>query len=445
MPVTTPEGFKRAVRAGLVERHLFMQLDHSQGYIRYWTGIGPYTFQGNVYNGIGSILQLSGVSDSADVQNHDVSVSTNAIPLSAITNIDRSIRNKSFELFAVYIDATGNELYSVQLFSGLGNRITIKPRDTEYTLAASINSRLASWGMVGETYYIPTDQERLYPGDTGFSQVPLLQNSTISGWQRGVGSPATDLAYLMAQLNYHAFIGDASGIVMGHVTYGPFFIANSGLWVALDSNWYLLEVGTGNYASYSSVGSPLLAGGSNVSISGGGLLQSINANRIVDTALNAGSPGIRRQSAISTNGTQTGEQVSTTVISGVRYIRRSTGSAGAGNYSALLYPNNGLYRMSVSSSGFGTTGFGALSYRVDVSTAAGSAGYLVTQAYGANGNQEIVWYNGLLHLRSFAAGVFTFTQCRISTTGLVLVTSPLGETRVIPSNGDTGAFVRCWT
>lgn len=446
-----------AVRAGNVARHSFIRLDHSQGAIRYWSGLGKFQFDNEIYEGVGNTLSIGGISDSSDLQSHDVTISTNAIPLSAITDIDPSIRGRAFDMWVVWIDLAGTVVASTKVFSGSGNRVQLAPRDTDYTLSASITGAIGDWSMSGDRFYSVNDQAALFPTDTGFTQISGLGDRTLNGWQR-VGSVATDLVYTLANFNQTTLhLSDATGVVMGLHTSGAVFRPNGGEIRLLDQTGRLQELASSTPVAYTANGQPVTCIGQGVSINPGtGFAQSINGSQIIESLTAATANGLRRQAAIASTGTQTATAITMALVGGTRLLRDSAKTAAAGNYAGIMYFDSGLYTVLVGATASfrqTITGITFDFFPVVCATASGqSAGTLVPQSLP---NSPLVAMfmrvpitspnSGTLFLRDSRSGSAVFVQAFMSTTGMATVNVPgIGVSRLIPSNLDTLAFLRSW-
>lgn len=436
--------FLTAIRGGSAERHLFMRLDHSQGVLRYWTGLGPFTFLGETFHGIAGLARLSGVSDSADVQQHEIAVTLNAVPLSALTDVDQSIRGKAADVWAVWIDASGAVVHSLNVFSGVGNRIGIKPGDTEYAIEAKLKARLANWLARGDRFYSSVDQSRLFSADTGFSLVPGLQNATLTGWQR-TAAVATDLVYLVSSFGgTFVHIADANGDIMGLETSGAYFYNSAGYLSTLDAVLYLREEVGLNWVFWSSVGAPITCAGANVSINGSGFAQSVNGNLI---RTDDDTQRVRRQAAITSTGSALAEGVTWQPIYGITYLCRAAGAASGGNFSGLVYSDNAAYRFVVGSA-YTMHVSGADRTVHDIWCYTNSGTYVGrAKCQGISGTTYKVVYApfiGQLIVAEVSGATHIPHPISVTTTGAIAATISSTLYRIIPENEDTTAFMRVW-
>ena len=216
--------FLAKLRAGQLARHWLFYLNHIDGAVRVWDGIGDLVHAGNTYTGIGALGGIENLSDSRELQNHDVIVSLSRLPFSQLGPLNMAVRGRAATLYQVWIDDdTGLIVAAKTAFDGLANRAMIEPGETEHTIKVHLRGFMASWSAVPGAYYTPDDQESRYAGDTGFSQVPGLENKTVTGWSVNVETSGDSVEYYAnatgGSFNY-ALRGSGSKTPIGHHTLG---------------------------------------------------------------------------------------------------------------------------------------------------------------------------------------------------------------------------------
>lgn len=163
-------------------RHLFFFMEHSEGDVAAWDGLGDRVISGVTYKGIGNAASISGVSRSKDLQTETVTVSLNGVPLSALQVTDPNIRDKPAHITARWFAEDGTEIASRVVFKGFGNYLTSNFGADSVTLVAHLRGQMADWQRAPQSFYTSAEQNRLFAGDTGFDRVKTLQNTVVSGW-----------------------------------------------------------------------------------------------------------------------------------------------------------------------------------------------------------------------------------------------------------------------
>lgn len=405
-----PSGLVTALRTGTAARHLFLYLDHSQGAVRAWDGIGEFTFGGNTYLGVGGMVSIQGVSNSADVQNHVLEILLNGAPLSALQITDPDIRGRAATLTAVWLDEDGGVSASRIVFSGVGDNLRSKiDRDT-VSLNARIRAKMADWGTIPRAFYTPGSHNRIYPADTGFNQVKNLENATVNGWSKDVESTGETLVSQFPASNKYT---NTTLVLLGTTNFGMGVIANVttpfGLRTAPltggGGSGFIEETSGASVVGRNVSPYAIQVGGINAYLGIDGAVRSAGGKRIHITGGNAVSDGLRIGKAQTSDGAITAEVLLTETISASGYFRRSTYAAGAGDNRRVVYVEKGGFVGSAILGGYSEQGTGAAVSVVSGRLSCGGA------------------------------------DCRVSTTGVIV--SATGK-RII-TTADATKYLRVWT
>lgn len=177
-----PAGLVTAVRNGTVARHTLLRMTHSGGTVLAWDGVGELLFGGEVYLGAVGPARVQGLGEARDLQNNTVTVALNGVATPALAITDPSVKGQAATITHVWLDETGAAVASRVAFAGFGDTLEMLPNGETSALVLTLRSPVADWSDVPSRYYAPTDQERIFAGDTGFSQTPGLQNKVVTGW-----------------------------------------------------------------------------------------------------------------------------------------------------------------------------------------------------------------------------------------------------------------------
>jgi hypothetical protein len=174
-PVLSGEGNK-------VARHLFFRMEHSQGTVLVWDGIRKMLFGGETYLGVGGLASVKGVSDSGDVQSHQIEVQLNGVALKNVSEVDPDIRDKAALLTAGWIKEGGQLLGSLAVFTGKGDVLRVRVTDKVNSISALLRAPFADWRTSPLAYWTDADQRRHFLNDSGFKFMKSLENATVTGW-----------------------------------------------------------------------------------------------------------------------------------------------------------------------------------------------------------------------------------------------------------------------
>lgn len=329
-----------ATRTGTAQRHLFLYVNHPAGVIRAWDGIGNFTLSGQVYQGVGALGVISGISDSAEIQQHEVTCTLNSVAFSALRADDGDVRGVAATVVAALVTEGGSVLYSRTVFTGRGDFLKHRISGDMATLTLTLRGLLADWSAAPRAYWAPQDQQRLYAGDNGFNFIKGLQDAETSGW--GL-NPESSGSYIYT--GYNGYIGTAAGGVseaalaadgelrgIGSASSGIGIWRGSGGSNALHQGTVIYtDATTGIAPRYTLEGSRtyLTISGTKCYVDSSGDVRSPGGGLIYFSGSAANK--LRLAAAITSVGASTGEQIGAYVVlnatGGLKFARRATGAA----------------------------------------------------------------------------------------------------------------------
>lgn len=437
-----------ACRTGTAARHMFFFLDHPLGEVRAWDGVGNFEFDGETYLGVGGLGLISGLSDSTDLQQHEVTCTLNTVPLSALTADDGDIRGADASVYAVLLTEDGTVLASREIFTGYGDVLKTTVNGDKAQLTVTLHGLLADWSASPRSYYTPSDQQRAFAGDSGFDYVPNLQDSTVSGWNKDpeVASPNVNarFTYRSGTPSRMVLFDGVTGELYGNELYGLSLFPDPSTGEArrpAASATYYVEDGTGAIAAFATVAGEyvLQVGGVNcvVNVShelrtaGGALIQGNNS----------ASEDMRRPGTIASDGSATANHVAFPNVADPSVLPAATNRLGwssASSGGAAYATADWTGAVFNAADGAFVRADAAASYKAYSETytpATGSVKYYYKE--DVTGTDVIVSSSGSGKLQVGGS------DCKVSTTGVIL--SPSNR-RIIRSGGDPAIdYLRIWT
>lgn len=442
-----PSGLLAALRKGSVARHHFFYMDHSQDPLYAWDGVGVFTYGGNDYLGVAGYVQIEGVSDSGDIQNHDIYVTLNGAGVTqfadagirqacvdigpALATTDLNIRGRAATVKVLWIAEDGTIVDSLLVVKGKGDIVKISKPDDTFVIKARIAPPVAAWDSPPRAYYTSEDQAEKFAGDTGFDYVADLQNVSVSGWSNVAevgggnlvvyGGPVTkrpDFHPLQSAVTGNIFGDDANGMVYcgTNNTFNAQIIGDGGLAYELESFASIKPVGGG------SAGSNIVDTLGAFLIDGSGVARNVNGKRIIGPSQNT-SRFIRAQIQIASLGTAGAETLRVAGSSNVNFgIYRSSLGTSPTNVGYVYDNFNGL-------NVYGNPVTGAVTCKMRVN------GVVTMLPYVEDVTGTALGFSGT----SIAVGG---TTCKLSSTGVVL--SPSGRKIVLQGGDPTKEFLRIW-
>jgi hypothetical protein len=175
---------QQALRRGHATRHAFVQLDHPLGLVQIWSGTGSVTWNGATWLGVGALGAVGEVSETKEIQAHDMNLELSGINAATVTLQDGQVRGRAVSIWSRWIDLRTGAWFSdsAVLFSGLMDVVKTAERNGIATMTLTCRSPLFNWDAAPSVYYSNEEQLRLYPGDTGFDRMPNIPTQTLAGW-----------------------------------------------------------------------------------------------------------------------------------------------------------------------------------------------------------------------------------------------------------------------
>lgn len=181
MSRTLPEALATEFSATELKPFQAVEIHFSDGIVRFWTGYGELTADGETWDGAGLVLGITEATEAADLAAEGVTVTLSGLDQSVLS----AILNENYKLrpLSIYVGALdGNDevvsdLY--QTFNGRIDTINIQEAGEAVTLSISAESRLIDLNRPRTRKLTDAEQQSRYPGDTSLAQVALLADQRL--------------------------------------------------------------------------------------------------------------------------------------------------------------------------------------------------------------------------------------------------------------------------
>lgn len=167
-----------------VDRGLIL-FDFPSGLWGFWTGLGPFTWQGVTYVGSGSLIAVDGIKQTADLSAVQVKATLTGVPDTALTpdtlaTIEaEAYHQRPCTIMTAYFDAETYGLLSVETeYRGYVDRIVHQDGDAA-VLEVQLESRFRDHSRSGYRVRSDADQRRIDPTDDGLKNVATVHTETI--------------------------------------------------------------------------------------------------------------------------------------------------------------------------------------------------------------------------------------------------------------------------
>jgi len=160
---------------------LAVDLAFDGGHFVCWTGYGSITFNGTTFFGGGDFLNVSQISETAEIQANGINVTLSGIPSDLISSaLNETYQGRPAKLYLGVLDVNGAVVADPYLmFSGRMDTMSIKDSGDTANISLTAESRLIDLERSRERRYTSEDQKIDYPNDKGLEFIADLQNQEI--------------------------------------------------------------------------------------------------------------------------------------------------------------------------------------------------------------------------------------------------------------------------
>jgi len=151
--------------------------------IRMWTGVGSITVGGNEYIGVGSILNVSAIEETAEMAVKGATITLSGVSSEALfLALSEPYQGR---VCNIYFGVTGEDVFN-QIFSGYMDQMNIVDGGDTSNIELMVENRLIDLERARVARFTSGYQKSVYPGDLGLDFVEDLQDKDIV-WGRSSG------------------------------------------------------------------------------------------------------------------------------------------------------------------------------------------------------------------------------------------------------------------
>jgi len=176
MSRTVPANLLTALAQKEVQPFYAVEFLFDGGDVRLWTGYGERTISGETYVGGGSLLNIQGLGEVADLSAKKITISLSGVPSGLVSLAIQEPYQR--RVCRVYFGAA-NVTQVVEVFSGQVNGMPIEDSGDSSTITATIDSKLVETGKASNRRYTSENQKARFAGDTFFDYVNAIQDADI--------------------------------------------------------------------------------------------------------------------------------------------------------------------------------------------------------------------------------------------------------------------------
>tara|TARA_R100001198_G_C5234043_1_gene212492 strand:- start:545 stop:1102 length:558 start_codon:yes stop_codon:yes gene_type:complete len=182
MTRSTPASLLTALSQPEVEPFYAVDMNFTSAPVRFWTGYGDRTINGDTYLGSGNLLSITGLDEVNDLSAKSITLQLSGVPASLVSlALQEPYQNRECKVYFGTTDTTT----PIEVFSGLMNVMTIEDSGETSVISLTVESKLIRLEKSSNWRYTEGSQKARYSSDTFFNYVSDLQDKTLV-WGRTV-------------------------------------------------------------------------------------------------------------------------------------------------------------------------------------------------------------------------------------------------------------------
>lgn len=158
-----------------------VEIEFSDGIVRFWTGYGDLNVDGKSWTGISQVLSIAPSSESSDLSAEGMIVTLSGLDTSVLS----AILNENYKLrpLSIYVGALDGDNVPVsslyKTFDGRMDTINIQEDGESVKITINAESRLIDLNRPRLRKLTDAEQKSRYPGDDSLAQVVLLADRQL--------------------------------------------------------------------------------------------------------------------------------------------------------------------------------------------------------------------------------------------------------------------------
>jgi hypothetical protein len=178
--------FKNSIEGSVVKPIVGIELEFSDGTLRFWNGYGNLTMtaggSSKVFTGAGDMLGVSEIEESSTLSMSGVTLTLSGIKSSIIaTALGANYTNRKGAIYLGLFDTSSNVIADVYtIFKGNMDVMNIQEGADTCLITLKLESRLITFEKSSNRMYTLEDQKVDFPNDVGFEFIPDLQDKEIT-------------------------------------------------------------------------------------------------------------------------------------------------------------------------------------------------------------------------------------------------------------------------
>jgi hypothetical protein len=176
MSRTVPAALLTALAQPEVQPFYAVEMLFDAGPVRLWTGYGNRSLVENSYIGAGTLLNIQGLGEVADLSAKSITISLSGVAASLVSlALQEPYQRRVCRVYFGAVDVAD----VVEVFSGQLNTMSIEDSGETSTISVLVDSKLVELERASNRRYTSENQKSRFAGDTFLDYVSAIQDAEI--------------------------------------------------------------------------------------------------------------------------------------------------------------------------------------------------------------------------------------------------------------------------
>lgn len=157
------------------------------GAARFWTGRGPFEWDGNIFTGSGTLISMTAAEETLQLKASGAAFKLSGLETSLLSAVlDEPMQGRVITAHLGAVDRNMTQPNPpVQIFKGFADQPIIELGAKTCDITIKAENALRDLFKSRVSLYSDVDQQARYPGDTGFRHVAPLNAGVEDLWGNG--------------------------------------------------------------------------------------------------------------------------------------------------------------------------------------------------------------------------------------------------------------------
>lgn len=175
------------VQKPAVEPVWFLDLEWPDGTTYAWTGIGPFTWGGHEYVGVGNFASVGTIPESSDGRANGITLGLSGIPselIALVLGAGGKYQGRKARLYLGFLNSAGALVNDPPYlrFAGKMDVASIRRDGATADISLTIESRMIILQQSSGRRFTHEDQQIYHPGDLGLEYVAYINTDRKDNW-----------------------------------------------------------------------------------------------------------------------------------------------------------------------------------------------------------------------------------------------------------------------